>query len=179
MKARPGGDPAHTVARLEGPIKNGRLRPVGLYWPGYRCFFSWIGGNIFVAAGLSAPSVAAKPPRGPQERGDRARVLVYGRRATNQEALHGDHPELSAHLAGPEGGLWARNRLAPANPALPEKSIPMSRYFESLVDPYASYAEDDTPPDRLLPFLRNTSPGARSWSEPWARSSPWRWSRSG
>ena len=30
----------------------------------------------------------------------------------------------------------------------------MFRYFESLVDPYASYAEDDTPPDRLLPFLK-------------------------
>ena len=29
----------------------------------------------------------------------------------------------------------------------------MLRYFESLVDPYARYAEADTPPDRLWPFL--------------------------
>ena len=29
----------------------------------------------------------------------------------------------------------------------------MFRYFESLVDPYAAYAESDTPPDRLWPFL--------------------------
>ena len=31
----------------------------------------------------------------------------------------------------------------------------MLRYFESLVDPYAPYAESDTPPDRLWPFLRD------------------------
>jgi ATP-binding cassette subfamily B multidrug efflux pump len=31
----------------------------------------------------------------------------------------------------------------------------MFRYFESLVDPYAAYAEDDTPPNRLWPFLRS------------------------
>ena len=31
----------------------------------------------------------------------------------------------------------------------------MFRYFESLVDPYAPYAENDTPPDRLWPFLRD------------------------
>ncbi len=30
----------------------------------------------------------------------------------------------------------------------------MFRYFESLVDPYAPYAEDDAPPDRLWPFLK-------------------------
>jgi len=30
----------------------------------------------------------------------------------------------------------------------------MLRYFESLVDPYAPYADADTPPDRLWPFLR-------------------------
>jgi ATP-binding cassette subfamily B multidrug efflux pump len=30
----------------------------------------------------------------------------------------------------------------------------MLRFFESLVDPYAPYAENDTPPDRLWPFLR-------------------------
>lgn len=29
----------------------------------------------------------------------------------------------------------------------------MFRYFENLVNPYASYAEDDTPPRRLWPFL--------------------------
>jgi len=29
----------------------------------------------------------------------------------------------------------------------------MFRYFESLVDPYAPYAEGDTPPNRLWPFL--------------------------
>ena len=29
----------------------------------------------------------------------------------------------------------------------------MFRCFESLVDPYAPYAESDTPPDRLWPFL--------------------------
>ncbi len=29
----------------------------------------------------------------------------------------------------------------------------MFRYFESLVEPYASYEETDTPPDRLWPFL--------------------------
>ncbi len=29
----------------------------------------------------------------------------------------------------------------------------MFRFFEELVDPYAPYAEDDTPPDRLWPFL--------------------------
>ena len=31
----------------------------------------------------------------------------------------------------------------------------MLRFFESLVDPYAPYAESDTPPDRLWPFLRD------------------------
>ncbi|MEM8537513.1 MAG: ABC transporter ATP-binding protein, partial [Pseudomonadota bacterium] len=30
----------------------------------------------------------------------------------------------------------------------------MFRFFEHLVDPYAPYAEDDTPPKRLYPFLR-------------------------
>ncbi len=30
----------------------------------------------------------------------------------------------------------------------------MFRFFEDLVDPYAPYAEDDTPPDRLWPFLK-------------------------
>jgi ATP-binding cassette subfamily B multidrug efflux pump len=30
----------------------------------------------------------------------------------------------------------------------------MFRLFESLVDPYESYAENDTPPERLWPFLR-------------------------
>ena len=29
----------------------------------------------------------------------------------------------------------------------------MFRFFKSLVDPYASYSESDTPPDRLWPFL--------------------------
>jgi len=28
------------------------------------------------------------------------------------------------------------------------------RFFENLVDPYEAYAEDDTPPTRLLPFLK-------------------------
>ncbi len=31
----------------------------------------------------------------------------------------------------------------------------MLRFFELLVDPYAPYAESDTPPDRLWPFLRD------------------------
>ena len=31
----------------------------------------------------------------------------------------------------------------------------MFRFFESLVDPYAPYAETDTPPTRLWPFLRD------------------------
>ena len=31
----------------------------------------------------------------------------------------------------------------------------MFRYFESLVDPYAPFARDDTPPARLWPFLRS------------------------
>jgi ATP-binding cassette subfamily B multidrug efflux pump len=31
----------------------------------------------------------------------------------------------------------------------------MFRFFETLVDPYASYAETDTPPRRLWPFLRD------------------------
>ncbi len=30
----------------------------------------------------------------------------------------------------------------------------MFRYFESLIDPYAPYAERDTPPNRLWPFLK-------------------------
>ncbi len=30
----------------------------------------------------------------------------------------------------------------------------MFRYFESLVNPYASYAQEDTPPSRLWPFMR-------------------------
>ena len=29
----------------------------------------------------------------------------------------------------------------------------MFRFFESLVDPYAPYADRDTPPARLWPFL--------------------------
>ncbi|OSP54628.1 ABC transporter ATP-binding protein [Pseudoruegeria sp. SK021] len=33
----------------------------------------------------------------------------------------------------------------------------MFRFFETLVDPYVSYAEQDTPPRRLWPFLRNYS----------------------
>ncbi|MCK0168766.1 ABC transporter ATP-binding protein/permease [Jannaschia sp. S6380] len=33
----------------------------------------------------------------------------------------------------------------------------MFRYFEELVDPYAPQAEDDTPPPRLWPFLRDYS----------------------
>ena len=31
----------------------------------------------------------------------------------------------------------------------------MFRFFELLVDPYSRYAEDDTPPNRLWPFLRD------------------------
>ena len=31
----------------------------------------------------------------------------------------------------------------------------MFRFFELLVDPYAPYAETDTPPTRLWPFLRD------------------------
>ena len=30
----------------------------------------------------------------------------------------------------------------------------MYKYFENLVDPYTSYAEDDAPPRRLWPFLK-------------------------
>ena len=30
----------------------------------------------------------------------------------------------------------------------------MLRFFENLVDPYLSYAEQDTPPTRLWPFLK-------------------------
>ena len=30
----------------------------------------------------------------------------------------------------------------------------MFRFFEELVDPYTPYQETDTPPKRLLPFLR-------------------------
>jgi len=33
----------------------------------------------------------------------------------------------------------------------------MFRFFENLVDPYCDYAEDDTPPRRLWPFLRSFS----------------------
>ena len=33
----------------------------------------------------------------------------------------------------------------------------MFRFFETLVDPYAPYAETDTPPRRLWPFLRDYS----------------------
>ncbi|HCT32042.1 MAG TPA: multidrug ABC transporter ATP-binding protein, partial [Sulfitobacter sp.] len=33
----------------------------------------------------------------------------------------------------------------------------MFRFFENLVDPYADYAEQDTPPTRLWPFFRNYS----------------------
>ena len=38
----------------------------------------------------------------------------------------------------------------------------MFRFFESLVDPYAPYAETDTPPDRLWPFLRDYLRPARA-----------------
>jgi ATP-binding cassette, subfamily B, multidrug efflux pump len=38
----------------------------------------------------------------------------------------------------------------------------MFRYFERLVDPYAPYAETDTPPRRLWPFMR-------AWSRPFHR----------
>ena len=38
----------------------------------------------------------------------------------------------------------------------------MFRYFESLVDPYAPHAEDDAPPSRLWPFLKE-------YSRPFAR----------
>ena len=38
----------------------------------------------------------------------------------------------------------------------------MFRYFEGLVDPYAPYEADDTPPRRLWPFLR-------AWSRPFHR----------
>ena len=31
----------------------------------------------------------------------------------------------------------------------------MFRFFENLVDPYVSYTEKDTPPNRLWPFLRD------------------------
>jgi ATP-binding cassette subfamily B multidrug efflux pump len=37
----------------------------------------------------------------------------------------------------------------------------MLRYFESLVDPYAPYADSDTPPARLWPFLRDYLAPAR------------------
>ena len=30
----------------------------------------------------------------------------------------------------------------------------MFRYFENLVDPYVAYEENDTPPQRIMPFLR-------------------------
>ena len=30
----------------------------------------------------------------------------------------------------------------------------MFRFFENLVDPYAPYAQEDTPPTRLWPFLK-------------------------
>ncbi|MBQ0767322.1 MAG: ABC transporter ATP-binding protein, partial [Sulfitobacter litoralis] len=33
----------------------------------------------------------------------------------------------------------------------------MFRFFENLVDPYADYAEQDTPPTRLWPFFRSYS----------------------
>ena len=33
----------------------------------------------------------------------------------------------------------------------------MFRFFENLVDPYADYAEQDTPPTRLWPFFRTYS----------------------
>ncbi|HET9068594.1 MAG TPA: ABC transporter ATP-binding protein, partial [Amaricoccus sp.] len=38
----------------------------------------------------------------------------------------------------------------------------MLRFFESLVDPYAPYAETDTPPTRLWPFLRDYLRPARA-----------------
>ncbi|HRO13261.1 ABC transporter ATP-binding protein, partial [Amaricoccus sp.] len=38
----------------------------------------------------------------------------------------------------------------------------MFRFFESLVDPYARYAETDTPPTRLWPFLRDYLRPARA-----------------
>ena len=50
----------------------------------------------------------------------------------------------------------------------------MFRFFESLVDPYAPYAETDTPPDRLWPFLRDYLRPARrvmAWTVA-RRSSP-------
>jgi ATP-binding cassette subfamily B multidrug efflux pump len=38
----------------------------------------------------------------------------------------------------------------------------MFRLFENLVDPYAPYAQDDRPPQRLWPFMR-------AWSRPFHR----------
>ena len=35
------------------------------------------------------------------------------------------------------------------------KADPVFRFFENLVDPYAPYPKTDTPPTRLLPFLRD------------------------
>jgi len=43
----------------------------------------------------------------------------------------------------------------------------MFRFFESLVDPYTPYAADDTPPNRLAPFLRDYLWPAR-WVAVWA-----------
>ncbi|MVO17794.1 ABC transporter ATP-binding protein [Parasedimentitalea huanghaiensis] len=42
----------------------------------------------------------------------------------------------------------------------------MFRYFENLVDPYCDYAEQDTPPTRLWPFMR-------SYSQPFKRIFFW------
>jgi ATP-binding cassette subfamily B multidrug efflux pump len=39
-------------------------------------------------------------------------------------------------------------------PHLPERTAPVLRFFENLVDPYTPYRETDTPPRRLWPFLR-------------------------
>jgi hypothetical protein len=49
--------------------------------------------------------------------------------------------------------------VAVAHPAAPIADIlsgfPMFRFFENLVDPYQPYDQQDAPPTRLWPFLKD------------------------
>ena len=75
--------------------------------------------------------------------------MRYLARREPEEALHGERPDSRPIVIGPDRAAW------PASLLLPSKlqAFPCFRYFKSLVDPYARYAEADTPPNRLWPFL--------------------------
>ena len=103
-------------------------------------------GNVHCAAGKnpgpSLDGVTSRPRSGMRARGTRGGVCMENVRNFADLMLIGPG-------RGPSGPPSLR---APVLPAF--EVAPMFRYFKSLVDPYAPYAEADTPPDRLWPFLR-------------------------